>query len=74
MAFTPRNDWKTGDEYPASRVIELEKAVAAAAPADSIPQETPNGSPELLAEGTDTTPRAWSAKDLSEFIATIAGT
>lgn len=28
MAFTPRNDWKAGDEYPADRLISLEKTVS----------------------------------------------
>lgn len=31
MAFTPRDDWKAGDEYPADRMIELESEVAAKA-------------------------------------------
>lgn len=29
MAFTPKNDWKAGDEYPAERIIDLEKTVSA---------------------------------------------
>lgn len=33
MAFTPKNDWKTGDSYTAERMIELEATVAANASA-----------------------------------------
>lgn len=29
VAFTPKNDWKSGDEYTAARMIELEVAAAA---------------------------------------------
>lgn len=29
VAFTPKNDWKSGDEYTAARMIELEIAAAA---------------------------------------------
>ncbi len=31
MAFTARDDWKDGDEYPAARMVELEAAVEAKA-------------------------------------------
>ena len=31
MAFTARDDWKTGDKYPAARMVELEAAVEAKA-------------------------------------------
>ena len=31
MAFTARDDWKTGDDYPADRMVELEAAVEAKA-------------------------------------------
>lgn len=29
MAFTPKTDWKPGDEYPAERVVEFEAQIAA---------------------------------------------
>lgn len=35
VAFTPKNDWKSGDEYTAARMIELEAAVATGAGAAS---------------------------------------
>ena len=125
MAFEPNHDWKTGDEYPADRMVKLETvvaaneaAVAAVSPAPtadtlsgatavgksvikaadaaaartaigagtsnvkvgtgagdalagntSIPSATPSGTRAQLDAGTDTTVRAFSAKDIAEFVA-----
>ena len=43
MAFTPNPDWKTGDQYPASRMVELETAVSEAEIAAETAQVTANG-------------------------------
>lgn len=47
MAFTARDDWKTGDEYPAARMVELEAAVAA-----PVAYEDVTGKPTIPAAPT----------------------
>ncbi|WP_414121497.1 hypothetical protein [Corynebacterium nuruki] len=136
MAFEPNPGWKTGDEYPADRMVKLETvvaaneaAVAAVSPAPTadtlsgattvgksvlkatdaaaaraaigagtsslalgdtattaakgdhthayadltgkptIPSATPAGTRAQLDAGTDTVVRAFSAKDIAEFVA-----
>ena len=82
MAFEPRGDWKAVVEYPADRLIALERTVAdtevaANAPVDyaditgtpTIPDAAPAGTRAQLDAGTDTTPRLFSAKDINEFVA-----
>lgn len=53
VAFTPKNDWKTGDNYTADRMIELEAAVATGAGAASTAttaNETANSAAQGVAD------------------------
>lgn len=47
VAFIARDDWKTGDEYPAARMVELEAAVATGAGASSTANSAAQGVADL---------------------------
>lgn len=53
VAFTPRSDWKAGDDYTAERIIELESTVAAnasAAATATTANETANSAAQGVAD------------------------
>lgn len=79
MPYTPKTDWKVDDEVDHDHLNTLEQALADATAAAATTKayvdtavdsaKTPAGTREHLDAGTDTTVRAFSAKDINDYVA-----